>query len=215
VDVLRRAAEDEPLYLGLDVVFFDWEKAALYTEAGRRAMPETAAAMASPWYREIAARHPEADFSQQMSFVELCNRLPELLLMRVDRFSMAHSLEARAPFLDHALATFALSLPAGLKMQGTRTKALLKDAAHAWLPAEVVERKKQGFRVPLPEWLRGPLAPWARDLLRRSRLRDLGFLEFAYVDDLWRRHQEGRADHSFDLWCLVNLAGWYERWIEP
>jgi asparagine synthase (glutamine-hydrolysing) len=213
VDVLRRAAENEPLYMGLDVVFFDWEKAALYTPEGRRAMPRRAADTVNAYYREIAERRPDADFSQQMSYVELRNRLPELLLMRVDKFSMQHSLEARAPFLDHELATYALSLPAALKMDGTRTKAVLKDAAHGWLPHEVVERTKQGFRVPLPAWLRGELAPWAEDLLRRSRLRELGIFDFDHILELWRRHREGLADHSFDLWCLINLSGWYEHWF--
>jgi asparagine synthase (glutamine-hydrolysing) len=215
IDVLRRAAEDEPLYMGLDVVFFDWEKAKLYTAAGRRAMPDRAADTVSAYYSEILGRRPSADFGQQMSYVELRNRLPELLLMRVDKFSMAHSLEARAPFLDHQLVTYALSLPAALKMEGTRTKAVLKDAAREWLPGDLVERPKQGFRVPLPAWLRGELAPWGEDLLRRSPLRRLGILDFDYILDLWRRHREGRADHSFDLWCLINLSGWYERWFAP
>jgi asparagine synthase (glutamine-hydrolysing) len=213
VDVLRRAAEDEPLYMGLDVVFFDWEKDQLYTEAGRRAMPWKAAATVTGYYDEILARRPRADFSQQMSYIELRNRLPELLLMRVDKFSMAHSLEARAPFLDHELATYALSLPAAMKMNGVRTKTVLKDAAHEWLPRDVVERQKQGFRVPLPAWLRGELAPWGEDLLHRSPLRELGFFDFEYISDMWRRHREGKADHSFDLWCLINLSGWYEHWF--
>src|SRR5262249_26461526 len=81
VDVLRRAAEDEPLYFGLDVVFFDWEKAELYTPDGRRAMPRKAADTINAYYREIHDRRPGADFSQQMSYIELRNRLPELLLM--------------------------------------------------------------------------------------------------------------------------------------
>ncbi|MGH9888305.1 MAG: asparagine synthase (glutamine-hydrolyzing), partial [bacterium] len=213
VDVLRRAAEDEPLYMGLDVVFFDWEKEALFTEKGRAAMPRKAADTVSDYYREIHDRRPGADFAQQMSYVELRNRLPELLLMRVDKFSMAHSLEARAPFLDHELATYALSLPAGMKMSGTRTKSVLKDAAHEWLPEDVVERQKQGFRVPLPAWLRGELAPWAEDLLKRSPLRQLGIFDFDHILELWRRHQDGRVDHSFDLWCLINLSGWYEHWF--
>jgi len=215
VDVLRRAAEDEPLYFGLDVVFFDWEKAELYTPEGRRAMPRKAADTINAYYREIHDRRPGADFSQQMSYIELRNRLPELLLMRVDKFSMAHSLEARAPFLDHQLATYALSLPAGLKMDGERTKAVLKDAARDWLPEDVIERQKQGFRVPLPAWLRGELAPWGEDVLRRSPLRKLGILDFDYIAELWRRHREGVADHSFDLWCLINLSGWYEHWFTP
>ncbi len=214
VDVLRRAAEGEPLYLGLDVVFADWDKNRLYTDAGRRAMSRKAADTVSEYYEEILARRPGADFSQQMSYVELRNRLPELLLMRVDKFSMAHSLEARAPFLDHELATYALSLPAEMKMNGARTKTVLKDAAHEWLPEDVVERHKQGFRVPLPAWLRAELRPWGEDILRRSPLRALGLFDFDYVDGLWREHVDGRADHSFDLWCLINLSGWYERWFE-
>ncbi len=213
VDVLRRAAEDEPLYLGLDVVFFDWEKEQLYTEEGRRRMPRKAVDTVAAYYREIAERRPDADFSQQMSYVELRNRLPELLLMRVDKFSMQHSLEARAPFLDHTLATYALSLPAAMKIDGTRTKAVLKDAAHDWLPDDVIERTKQGFRVPLPAWLRGELAPWAEDLLRRSPLHKLGIFNFDHIFELWRRHKDGVADHSFDLWCLINLSGWYEHWF--
>jgi len=213
VDVLRRAAENEPLYMGLDIVFFDWEKAALFTPQGRRAMPGKAADTVNDYYREIGERRPDADFSQQMSYIELRNRLPELLLMRVDKFSMQHSLEARAPFLDHELATYALSLPAAMKMDGTRTKSVLKDAAHGWLPHDVVERTKQGFRVPLPAWLRGELATWAEDLLRRSPLRELGIFDFDHILELWRRHRDGVADHSFDLWCLINLSGWYEHWF--
>jgi asparagine synthase (glutamine-hydrolysing) len=199
--------------MGLDVVFFDWEKQQLYTPEGRRQMPRRAADTAAKYYREIAERRPDADFSQQMSYIELRNRLPELLLMRVDKFSMAHSLEARAPFLDPELATYALSLPAEIKMTGTRTKAVLKDAAHEWLPREVVERTKQGFRVPMPAWLRGELAPWGEALLRRSPLRQLGLFDFDFIMDLWRRHQQGPVDHSFDLWCLINLSGWYEHWF--
>jgi asparagine synthase (glutamine-hydrolysing) len=213
IDLLRRAAEDEPLYLGLDVVFFDWEKRGLYTAAGRSVMRHPAAETVRAYYDEIRERQPGADFSQQMSYVELRNRLPELLLMRVDKFSMAHSLEARAPFLDAALVAYALSLPASMKMDGMRTKTVLKDAARAWLPGDVIDREKQGFRVPLPAWLRGDLAAWAEDVLRRSPLRRLGLLDFDHVLGLWRSHQEGKADHSFDLWCLINLSGWYERWV--
>jgi asparagine synthase (glutamine-hydrolysing) len=133
--------------------------------------------------------------------------------MRVDKYSMAHSLEARAPFLDHQLATYALSLPAGIKMDGERTKAVLKDAAHEWLPREIVERTKQGFRVPLPAWLRGELAPWGEEVLRRSPMRKLDLFDFDFIAEMWRRHREGTADHSYDLWCLINLFGWYEQWF--
>jgi asparagine synthase (glutamine-hydrolysing) len=148
-----------------------------------------------------------------MSYVELRNRLPELLLMRVDKFSMAHSLEARAPFLDYELSEYVLSLPASLKMADGRTKIVLKDAAAAWLPKDLLERKKQGFRVPLPEWLRNELASWGEAVLRGSSLRELGIIDFDYVMGLWRAHKGGKADNSFALWSLINLSAWYERWF--
>jgi asparagine synthase (glutamine-hydrolysing) len=212
VDVLRRLAAGEPFYLGLDVAFSEQEKQRLY-----RRNPSSSAATAESvitgYYQELFARRPRADFLQQMSYVELSNRLPELLLMRVDKFCMAHSIEARAPFLDHELVSYAFSLPQCAKIAGTQTKKILKDAIADLLPAEIVHRPKQGFRVPLPAWLAGPLSKWAQDRLFSTKARELDFLDFDYVEQLWRRHRSGVADHSFGLWCLINLFGWYECWF--
>ena len=213
VDVLRRAARDEPFYWGLDVVFSDTEKSRLYRRGAYSPPAGGAAAIVQRYYDELAARRPGADFLQQMSYVELSNRLPELLLMRVDKFSMAHSLEARAPFLDHELVSYALSLPQEAKIGGGLTKRVLKQALEGILPAEVIGRKKQGFRVPLPEWLAGPLAGWTEDRLFSPAARRLDFFDFEYIRTLWRRHQAGTQDHSFDLWCLINFFGWHERWL--
>ena len=167
----------------------------------------------SGYYEELARYRPHADFLQQMSFVELSNRLPELLLMRVDKFCMAHSIEARAPFLDHELVSYALGLPQHAKVSGGDTKKVLKRAVADLLPDEVVRRPKQGFRVPLPAWLAGPLAAWTEDRLFSSKARELDFLDFTYIERLWRRHRECKADQSFDLWCLINLFSWYECWF--
>jgi asparagine synthase (glutamine-hydrolysing) len=134
--------------------------------------------------------------------------------MRVDKLSMAHSIEARAPFLDAALVAYGLSLPHGLKIQGTRGKHVLKQALRGVVPDEVLDRPKQGFRVPLPAWLRGPLASWAKHQMFDSALASRGFFNRGYVDELWNRHLGGVQDHSFDLWCLVNLGAWYDRWID-
>ena len=149
-----------------------------------------------------------------MSVVEMANRLPELLLMRVDKLSMAHSIEARAPFLDSTLASYGLSLPRALKVNGNKTKYVLKQALRGVVPDEVLDRPKQGFRVPLPEWLRGPLASWAKSQIFESPLAERGFFNHQYVNEMWRRHLAGVQDHSFDLWCLVNLGAWYSHWIE-
>jgi asparagine synthase (glutamine-hydrolysing) len=212
-DVLRRLAADEPFYWGLDVVFSDLEKRRLYRRGAAPDDGRGAASVVSGYYRDLAARRPNADFLQQMSYVELSNRLPELLLMRVDKFSMAHSLEARAPFLDHELVSYALSLPQRSKIRAGVTKKVLKEAVADILPSEIIHRPKQGFRVPLPDWLAGPLSKWAGERLFSAKARELDFLDFHYIESLWRRHQTRRADHSFDLWCLVNLFSWYECWF--
>jgi asparagine synthase (glutamine-hydrolysing) len=213
VDVLRRLAAGEPFYWGLDVAFSDLEKRRLYRSGAAPAQPSSAASVVSGYYSELGRYRPDADFLQQMSYVELSNRLPELLLMRVDKFSMAHSLEARAPFLDHELVSYALSLPQAAKIAGTQTKKVLKQAVADILPPEVVHRPKQGFRVPLPAWLNGALSSWAEERLFSRKARELDFLDFGYIEHLWRRHRTGEADQSFDLWCLINLFGWYEDWF--
>ncbi len=212
-DVLRRVAAGEPFYWGLDVVFSDLEKRRLYRPGGAPDQGSTAASVVSGYYRELSRYRPDADFLQQMSYVELSNRLPELLLMRVDKFSMAHSLEARAPFLDHELVSYALSLPQHAKISGGETKRILKKAVADILPAEVVHRPKQGFRVPLPAWLAGPLSTWAEERLFSRKARELDFLDFGYIEHLWHRHRTRKADQSFDLWCLINLFSWYEHWF--
>jgi asparagine synthase (glutamine-hydrolysing) len=214
VDLLRRAARGEPLYWGLDVVFWETEKKALLTHAARKQMRESPAAIIRGYCEALFAAHPQADGLQQMSYVELCNRLPELLLMRVDKISMAHSIEARAPFLDYQLSSYALGLPAALKIHGRSTKHVLRNAVTPFLPREVLERSKQGFRVPLPEWLAGDLADWAGGVLADSGLRKLDLFNWAQIERMWAAHKNRQADFSFDLWCLLNLSAWYDHWIE-
>ena len=213
LDIFRRAANDLPFYWGLDVVFWDTEKKALLQPQAQSIFGEGSAPLVGSYYKEICDRRPGADFLQQMSYVELCNRLPELLLMRVDKFSMAHSLEARAPFLDHELVSYALSLPQNSKIQGQTTKKVLKQAVAGILPDEIIQRKKQGFRVPLPEWLSGPLSGWAEERLFSRSARRLDFLDFTHIRALWQSHKDGVRDNSFDLWCLINLLSWYECWF--
>ena len=212
VDVLRRAAYDEPLYWGLDVAFWDGEKPELVAPAAHGG--PASSELVRGFYGELAARRPHADRLQQLSWIELCNRLPELLLARVDRLTMAHSVEARAPFLDADLVSYALALPARLKIRGATTKYVLKRAVRSLLPADVIDRPKQGFRVPLPEWLRGELSTWADHQLRDAAIHRRGLFRRDAIDRMWGRHRAGTHDHSFDLWCLIQLAAWYERWIE-
>jgi asparagine synthase (glutamine-hydrolysing) len=155
---------------------------------------------------------PDADILERMIYLDLTFRLPELLLMRVDKISMSTSVEARVPFLDHRLVELALGVPRDLRIR-TGPKHLLKKAVRDLLPAEIIDRPKQGFAAPIKEWFRGPTAALLAGRLERSALWDLGCFDVAHVRALVRRHRQGHTDLSTRLWCLLNLALWYDEWI--
>ncbi len=139
--------------------------------------------------------------------------LPDDLLIKADRCSMAASLEARAPFLDHKLAEFAATIPINLKLKGAVTKHILKEAARGALPDAIIERKKHGFGIPLGAWLRRDMAP-ARDILLSARARQRGLLNPAAVERLIREHERGRQDNSRQLWALLSLEEWHRQFID-
>ena len=140
--------------------------------------------------------------------------LPEDILTKVDRMSMAHSIESRVPLLDHEVVTFAASLPSRFKIEGTERKRVLKRAAARVLPAEVLTRKKQGFGVPLADWFRGPLRELVVDTLQSPRSRQRGYLEPWFVDRLIAEHLTGRRDHALRLWVLLMFELWHRRYLD-
>ncbi len=156
---------------------------------------------------------PGADLLQKMTYLELKQRLAELLLMRVDKMTMATSVEARVPFLDHQLVEFALALPMDMKVRGGIGKWLLKRTVDGLLPSEIVHRPKQGFGAPVAEWFRGDLGRRAQHEIRASSLAERGLLDYARIDDLWKAHRHGRADWSFQLWNLYNVSAWHDHWV--
>ena len=139
--------------------------------------------------------------------------LPDDLLVKADRCSMQASLEARAPFLDHQLAEYAATIPFNLKMKGSRTKHILKEAARGLLPDEIIERKKHGFGLPLGAWLRRDIAP-VRDILLSRRARERGLLETSVVKRLISEHESGRRDHNRQLWALLSLEEWQRQFVD-
>jgi asparagine synthase (glutamine-hydrolysing) len=156
---------------------------------------------------------PGLDHLQEMTYVELKVRLAELLLMRVDKMTMANSVEARVPFLDHELVEFALALPAGAKVRHGVGKFILKRAVRDLLPPETIARPKQGFSAPVAEWFRGPLGERARAQIRGSSLTERGLLDYDAIDRLWDAHRSGRGNWSFQLWNLYNVSAWHDYWI--
>ena len=161
-------------------------------------------------------RHLRADQPHPIArLVEanMASYLPDDLLIKADRCSMAASLEARAPFLDHQLAEYAAAIPFNLKLHGARTKHVLKAAARGLLPDEIVERKKHGFGLPLGAWLRRDMVP-VRDILLSQRARQRGLLNRAAVERLIVEHEAGARDHNRQLWALLTLEEWHRQFVD-
>lgn len=145
------------------------------------------------------------------SLDDLTRYMPDDILVKVDRASMAVSLEARVPLIDHRLVEFALRLPVSLKTADGKTKLPLRHALWSHIPKTLVERPKKGFSVPMAGWLRGPLRDWAEELLSPATLASDGLLDAAALRRLWDDHQAGRADHHHALWAALMLQGWRRR----
>jgi asparagine synthase (glutamine-hydrolysing) len=128
--------------------------------------------------------------------------------------SMAVSFEAREPLLDHKLLEFAARVPAGLKIKDGRSKYLLRRLLERRVPRSITERGKSGFAAPIGDWLRGPLASLAGDLLLDGRLRDRGLFDHRAVSRLWEDHRTGRAEHPHRLWQLLMLELWFRTFID-
>ena len=154
------------------------------------------------------------DVVTRMQSVDTQLYLAEDILTKVDRASMAVSLEVRAPFLDPRVAEFAASLPCNYKLRGLKTKYILKKAVHELLPPFVTRRGKKGFGVPVAEWLKEKLRPLARDLLSTERVRRAGVFNPEYVARLQDEHERGVANHRKLLWTLLMFELWHESFVE-
>jgi asparagine synthase (glutamine-hydrolysing) len=148
----------------------------------------------------------------RMMLTDLLTYLPDNNLAKVDRASMAVSLEVRVPILDHRVVEWALRLPLRAKIRNGETKWALRQVLSRYVPRAMVEREKMGFDVPIGTWLRGPLRPWAADLLESARLGDDGLLRATEVRRVWREHLAGRANHGRGLWVVLMLLAWRARW---
>jgi asparagine synthase (glutamine-hydrolysing) len=158
-------------------------------------------------------RHPERDFISRLQYVDLKTSLPDDMLVKVDRMSMANSLEARVPLLDHHLVEFAATLPSRFKLRGLRKKVILKRALRGLLPPEILRRKKHGFSVPMAAWLRGELREVAGDLLSGAEVGAAGLFDPAAVNALLEEHLAGRCDWSRNLWGLLVFAVWHREYM--
>jgi asparagine synthase (glutamine-hydrolysing) len=217
-DLLRRFAAGEELF---------WSGAFIFDETSKRQLYQPAALQRLNQGRELSSheivRHdlqrlldqrPQADRLEQMIYQELKLRLAELLLMRVDKITMANSLEARVPFLDHKLVEFAMTIPRHMKYRHGETKWILKEALRGVIPERILQRKKQGFGVPINEWMMSRLGGFVEDRLLNSSLRRRQLFDYDFVKGLLRQHHTGKVNYSFFLWNLLNLSLWHDLWID-
>jgi asparagine synthase (glutamine-hydrolysing) len=149
-----------------------------------------------------------------MIYLEFRNRLPELLLMRVDKVSMATSVEARVPFLDHRMVEFSMQIPMTLKTKGGEPKYIVKKAVEGIVPHNIIYRRKQGFAAPVNEWLRNEWYGFLESKLLGSFFTRSGYFNKDLVSTLLVDHREGRRNEGQNLWNLLNLVLWHEQWIE-
>jgi asparagine synthase (glutamine-hydrolysing) len=209
---LRRAARDaRGRYLD-EIGFFQRdEKASLLLPDLRRRLAPTDA---EDRMAERFARLSALPWDAQMMHLDFETYLPEDILTKVDRTSMAHSIESRVPLLDNEVVEYAARLPSSLKIRDGRRKHILKRAAATVLPPGILQRRKQGFGVPLKVWFRGGLRDLFGDVLLSPRAQQRGYFDGRFVDRLVREHLDGRRDHTLRLWALVVFELWHRQYLD-
>jgi asparagine synthase (glutamine-hydrolysing) len=159
------------------------------------------------------AWRPEGlSFAERMMYGDTLSYLPNDILVKVDRASMANSLEVRAPLLDKRIFEYAWSLPHNVKIRNGKGKWLLRQTLARYVPEKMFERPKQGFAIPISDWLNGPLNNWANDLLSEESLKNDGFLNPEPVINAWQQHQKGKGNYSTRLWNVLMFNSWLSRW---
>jgi asparagine synthase (glutamine-hydrolysing) len=193
-------------------IFSELNKPSLYTEDFRRQLNGHERAGAR--YSRLAASVRTNEPLDGMLYLDSKTYLPGDILTKVDRMSMAVSLEARVPLLDHHLIEFVARMPASMKMRGLETKYIFKRAVRGLVPSEILDRPKQGFGVPIQEWINDQLRDRIRETLREQRTRERGYVEERYVQRLLDEHGRGRRDHSAQLWALFMLEQWHRVFMD-
>ena len=199
-------------YLDSVSVFTGLNKQLLYTSDFKKQLATDGGVLSE--FRAYAAKVNTGDPLDQLLHIDSKTYLPGDILTKVDRMSMAVSLEARVPLLDHKLIEFVMRIPASMKMSGLETKYILKQAVEDLVPQEIVNRPKQGFGMPIQQWINVQLRERIRDTLQGLRARQRDYVNPHYVDVLLEEHERGRRDHSKAMWGLFMLELWHRTFVD-
>jgi asparagine synthase (glutamine-hydrolysing) len=209
LDRLRRVLNGEPVFWGGTEGFTEMHKARLLSDGFKKSLGGYSSYEVIRGFQDDFKKDapPGADELHWMAYLDLRFRLPELLLMRVDKMTMAAGVEARVPFLDQELIRLAMSIPKSMKYKNERLKHLLKEAVEPILPPEVIHRNKQGFGLPLDQWFKESLLHWASEKVRAFARRTPYFDPAAMEAFL-------RTNDPMRVWFFLSLVLWHEKWIE-
>ncbi len=196
-DVISSSSVDE-LYYGL---ISHWKNPASVVIGGREPHTLLTTPSQSSMFRHSIPR---------MMALDTLTYLPDDILVKVDRAAMAVSLETRVPFLDHRVFEYAWTMPQRLKLNKGVTKDCLRKILYKYVPQHLIERPKSGFAVPVADWLRGPLKPWAEQLLLPERLAKEGIFDHQHISQMWLEHQSGKRNWQYHLWDILMFQSWYE-----
>ncbi len=229
-DIIDRAARSREHFWSGAMVFPDLMKSQLVNPEAIEVLKSDyadAEGLLDPEYAELDsfnivrsfmdpldAQFPNLDPLTRMIHSEFRLRLPELLLMRVDKIGMSESLEARVPFLDHRLVEFSMDIPEEWKTRGGEPKYLLKKAVEGLIPDNIIYRKKMGFGAPMSDWMRSDFGRAVRSSVLSSGLLRRGILNVGYIEKLFQWHFSGRMDTGLYLWAIYNLTAWYDLWVD-
>jgi asparagine synthase (glutamine-hydrolysing) len=167
---------------------------------------------AHDWDMKVSGEAPDAI---RMMYCDAVSYLPDDILCKVDRASMAVALETRVPYLDHRVAEFTARIPLRMKVRGGVGKHILRELLYREVPRKLIERPKAGFAVPVGEWIKGPLRPWAEDLLEPSRLAAEGWFDATIIQRRWQDHLSGRRDSTPALWAILMFQAWFREQRAP